>query len=884
MSRIQKMFSSKKPQLRRCAFCDKPGHNKSTCEAFRATLIVPQIESQKKAALITPIHFFVHHVHSSPTQSAHVVNLKKEQSSVLNQISAIGPKKYNSAFEDAYQKIKCAPEQNLSLPEGPRYFARTESFHKINQNIETTEMTSQEDNTNDDLPDFDRAVIEKLFKPASKKIEPVELKIEQIAPVQNIENKIPTDSFWKKIQTNYAKNSQNATQNFSLWLKENFIIQKMAGAMIIFAIILIVPGKASSYYADVELTKNKIVSDSTNGFLSLQNSTVALMQSDLPTAQTAINEALLNFGSAVDTMQSKHQILQKIASVIPVIENEVKSRQALLLAGQKIALGNTYLLKGAADSQANASSTLEERMDIVMQHLHYAIPNYQAAMADLNTVDISALPLNYQGPFKDFKNIFGAVLNDLQNLSDLGGSLKDVFGAQGQRRYLLVFQNPAELRPTGGFLGSFAIMDVKDGKITNLDVPAGGTYDLQGQLDQYEVPPTPLLLTNKRWEFQDANWFPDFSASAQKILWFYRHSRNVTADGVIAINASVLERLLAITGPISDEKRGLTISADSALSTIQKVVETGPEKTDHKPKQILSDLAPQFITHFQNSKPKDLVPLLMNLQDALSKKEIQAYFVDSNAQSAVEQMGWSGKILPTKSNQDYLAVFNTNIHGQKSDAKIQQTISHQAIIDSDGTILDTVVISRTHTGQAQEEMYGTENIDYLRVYVPQGSELVSATGFTWPDEASFYVPENFYKKDEFLSQTETEIKIDEHTGTRITNEFGKTAFGNWVITSPGQTSQIQFTYRLPFKITDLSNVDNNVWQKFINDKKFDYYQLVVQKQSGIESKFDSQIILPSNWQASHQEGENIELAQNGANIPTFVLSTDHVWGLVIKNK
>ena len=874
------MFNSKKPQLRRCAFCDKPGHNKSTCESYLSSLSV----QKNTPSTITPIHFFVHHVNSTPTQSSHVVNLRKESPSVLNQISAVGPKTYHSAFDEAYQKMKCAPEQNLSLPEGPRYFARTEKFQKINPVVENTETFVEEKNTSDDLPNFDRAVIEKLFKPASAKIEQIELKTENIAPVQNTEHKIPKDNFLEKIKTSYNKNFQSATQNFSLWLKENFIIQKMAGALIVFAIILIVPSKASSYYADVELTKNKIVSDSTNGFLSLQNSTVALMQADIPTAQTAINEALLNFGSAVDTMQTKHQILQKIVSVIPVVENEVKSRQALLLAGQKIALGNTYLLKGVADSQADASSTLEERMDIVMEHLHAAIPNYQTAMSDLNTVDISALPLTYQGPFKDFKNIFGAVLNDLQNLSDMGGSLKDIFGAKGQRRYLLVFQNPAELRPTGGFLGSFAVLDVKDGKILNLDVPAGGTYDLQGQLDQYLIPPSPLLLTNKRWEFQDANWFPDFSASAQKILWFYRHSRNVTADGVIAINASVLERLLAITGPISDSKRGLTISADSALSTIQKVVETGPEKTDHKPKQILSDLAPQFIEHFKNSKPKDLLPLLTNLQDALSKKEIQAYFVDQNAQSAVEQMGWSGEILPTKSNQDYLAVFNTNIHGQKSDAKIQQTINHQAIVDNDGTILDTVIITRTHTGQAQEDMYGATNIDYLRLYVPEGSELISASGFTWPDEASFYVPENFYTKDEFLNQTETEIKIDERTGTRITNEFGKTAFGNWVITTPGQTSQIQFTYRLPFKITGLNNNNNNVWQKIIDDKNFDHYQLVVQKQSGIESKFDSQIILPTTWQISHQEGDGIELAQNGANIPTFVLDTDHVWGLLIKNK
>lgn len=859
MSKIKKMFNKKRPQLRRCAFCDKSGHNKSTCEAYQASLIVPK----NTPAPFAPIKFFVHHVSGAPTHSPHIVNLKKQTDSILDQVQGVGPQTHtSSSFEDAYKKLKETSDHKLNYPD-------------FNQSTTTN-------NQSDDLSTFDKFATEKLFKPLnSKPALTSNFPTAKIKPVGGIfKLKQKYNNWAQTISTHF----ESATKDFSAWTKANFILQKMSAALIILAVILVVPGKANSYYQDVQLTKNKIVSDSTDGFVSLQNSTAALMQSNLPTAQLAINEALNSFGNAVETMQTKHQILQRIVSVIPVMDNEVKSRQNLLLAGQKIALGNTYLLKGMGESQNNTSSTLEERMDIIMEHLHAAIPNYQSAMDSLNSVDVSALPLEHQGPFKDFKNIFGAVLNDLKNLSDLGNSLKEVFGAQGQRRYLLVFQNPAELRPTGGFMGSFAIMDVKDGKILNLEVPPGGTYDLQGQLDQYITPPTPLLLTNKRWEFQDANWFPDFSVSAQKILWFYRHSRNTTADGVIAINASVLERLLAITGPITDTKRGLRISTDNALSTIQKVVETSPEKSDRKPKQILSDLAPQFIEHFKNSQPKDLIPLLTNLQDALSKKEIQAYFIDQTAQDAVDQMGWSGKILPTNSNQDYLAIFNTNIHGQKSDAKIEQKISHQAIVEDDGAISDTVIITRTHTGQNQEEMYGSPNIDYIRVYVPQGSELISASGFTWPDEANFHVPESYYKSDDLLNQTEKEIKIDERTGTRITQEFGKTAFGNWVVTTPGQTSQIQFTYRLPFKIDNLNGTTRDVWQKLLATKKVNPYQLVVQKQSGIDSGFESQIILPNDFQATHEQGTNIQLAKNGASINDFSLDTDHTWGLIIENK
>ena len=40
------------------------------------------------------------------------------------------------------------------------------------------------------------------------------------------------------------------------------------------------------------------------------------------------------------------------------------------------------------------------------------------------------------------------------------------------------------------------------------------------------------------------------------------------------------------------------------------------------------------------------------------------------------------------------------------------------------------------------------------------------------------------------------IGIDNKTGTRITAEFGKTVFGNWVTTNPGGESEIYFIYKL----------------------------------------------------------------------------------------
>jgi len=829
----------KKPQLRRCANCGKVGHNRSRCPDFA---ISDDTTPADMPFGPQPVKFFIHHVQNEHHQSRHVVDLKPHSTASWQNVESIKPEHSNNPEYHFYHELHEPKEEpaSLILPSTP---------------------------------------IQPVETPALPKIQPIKI----IGP-----------SFWQKTKTFFHekenifyKDITDAWHNLFILIKRIFAIKNLAAVAVVIIIAAIIPLQARSYYQNLKVTTDKIANNSTAGFLALQESTTAIFQSQLPTAQKSLLDALENFDAAVSEMQNNHQVLQKIASVVPLLGSEVKSRQKLITAGQKIALGNTYLLKGLSDSQANTNLTLTDRLAIIIVHLKASLPNYEQALADFNEVDVDSLPFEYQKDFEDFKTLFTSLVGDFKNLSALGSSLQEIFGGKGTRRYLLVFQNPYEIRPTGGFMGSFAIMDIKDGKIIKIDVPPGGSYDLQGQLNEYVEPPAPLLLANKRWEFQDSNWFPDFPTSADKMLWFYQHARNYTADGVIAINATVLERLLSIIGPITDSKRGLTITSDNALPTIQKIVETGPEKQDKKPKQILADLAPKFIEYFQNIQPSAAMPILVSLEEALTQKEVQAYFTDNSTESTVQSLGWGGQILPTKEFQDYLLAVNANIRGQKSDAQIKQTIVHQAVVDNDGTITDTVLIRREHTGIAGEKLYGQTNVDFIRLYVPLNSTLISAGGFTWPNEASFKAPESYYKKDTILRQTEKELGFDAESGTRITSEFGKTVFGNWIITEPGETSEVQFTYRLPFKAAVVQNtVPTEGWKNIFisNDNKIVRYQLIAQKQSGIDSAFESQIVFPSNWEPVWREGEHMKTAANGATITDVELKKDLVWSLIMQSK
>jgi hypothetical protein len=378
---------------------------------------------------------------------------------------------------------------------------------------------------------------------------------------------------------------------------------------------------------------------------------------------------------------------------------------------------------------------------------------------------------------------------------------------------------------------------------------------------------------NKRWEFQDSNWFADFPTAAEKIAWFYQHGRDTTVDGVIAVNASVLERVLNVLGPLSSEKFGLELSSSDALTKIQKQVEVDYDRTENKPKEIIDELAQQVLGRTQELNTVSAVRLAVELNEALTQKEILVYLRNGEGKSiGLSDFGWTGDVEQTKAGEDYLLVVNANVGGNKTDARMTQNIEHQTVVQGDGSMVDTVMITRENMGQDGEEFYGGNNIDYLRVYVPQGSELIDAGGFNYPPEGMFKVPEDWYQTDADLADVEKEEGIHTKTGTRITLEFNKTAFGNWVITPPGGKSVVYFTYKLPFT--------TSIGEK---SKNYSSYSLLAQKQSGVESKFVTRIIYPQGWRPVWGAGNDMDLASNGAEY-SGDLKGDKALGVVMERE
>ncbi|PJC53407.1 MAG: hypothetical protein CO029_02915 [Candidatus Magasanikbacteria bacterium CG_4_9_14_0_2_um_filter_41_10] len=655
---------------------------------------------------------------------------------------------------------------------------------------------------------------------------------------------------------------------------------------IVFAVALLalLPIPVFTTYQNIREDSQTVIYASTGAFVSLQESTTAALQADTETAQRTLQDALSQFATVEQFVEKDHRVLTNILSNIPILGDHITSRRAILSAGQQIALANTYVIKGLDDAEHAEDIPMTERLAIITNHLQQALPQYREAQRSLVSVNPSVLPADQQKLYKEFLLLYSALVDDLGDMTDLSRVVYDVFGGSDFRRLLVLFQNNNEIRPTGGFIGSFAMVDTQKGEIKNITIPGGGSYDIQGQLDVYLVPPIPLQLVNGRWEFQDVNWFFDFPTTARKAEQFVESAEGTTFDGTIAVNASVIERLLRVIGPVKASEYNMLLDADTVLPTLQSYVEDGHAE-DEAPKEILTAVLDQMLNAMQDIKPQQLLALLGELHEALSQKEIQVSLKEPASQARLTSFGWTGSVVKTSPRQDYLAVVATNVQGEKSDARIVQDIEQIAEVQEDGSVVEKVLVRRTHTGDPIEVHYGASNITYTRIYVPEGSVLLDAGGFTYPPEEAFHVPEEWYTKDPDLARIEHEVGIHRNTGTRITNEFGKTSFGNWMIVPAGESQEVWVTYRLPFSVVDTKQSQQHPLSSFLSHgpDAVSRYSLFIQKQSGVESSFRFDIRYPASWIPKWKSDDAIDFTSLGATIQTD-LSTDRVYGVAFETQ
>ncbi|MBI2634419.1 DUF4012 domain-containing protein [Candidatus Peregrinibacteria bacterium] len=582
-------------------------------------------------------------------------------------------------------------------------------------------------------------------------------------------------------------------------------------------LIIVVLNGFNVYYAGKKLAEN-ISAEAYEGYSYLIDAGKSATKIQFSEALKTFEKASRNFSDAKDQLW----FINTDRTFYAEYDNMGHAVTALLEGGKHFAKAGAYFLEAveefnkiplyfvarntagetehgsvSTDPLSSISSTVRNGLN----KTNIAIEEISAAAELIEKVDENRLPENIAARITFAKRKISEIIEILQSTSEHFPALLKLMGDGRIHRYLVLLQNNNEIRPSGGFIGSYAVVEVKDGYIEKLETY--DVYDIDNAYKPYIKPPEEFLNFTKNWRFRDSNYSQDFSLTAKKASWFLELEGGPKIDTVIAINQGLLRDMLEISGPVQVGNFG-KLTAENYNLLLSYVIESKMWGAED-PKHILK----VFIPAFKNAimKTEHLSRAGLKLYRALEQKHVMMYSSDDDIQAFFDAMGFSGRVHQTAEKEDYLSVINISFGGTKSDGFVEENISHDTSIAKNGDLIDEITIKRRHLWtddlyvQWRKTLaaYGITRLDdgiidilgrgrnavVIKIYVPDGSILMESNG---ADVVTKY--DSDLKKTYFL--TSMEMKY-------------------------GESGELKIKYRLPFTL-DFTSADT--------------YKLIVEKQPG----------------------------------------------------
>lgn len=518
----------------------------------------------------------------------------------------------------------------------------------------------------------------------------------------------------------------------------------------------------------------------------IKSSKENLLNADFELSRNKADQAQKHFASAKGEFNA---LTLPVSIVFPQKVNSfsyaLKSGESASGALENFAIGAKALssnLSGVVSPGANSQPLNLEEVQAAFSKAHF-----QASYAE----ELATLA-------KDGNVLAGkmtSLLEDLHNLSaasqtsyELANILPELTAAGSEKNYLVLVQNNAELRPGGGFIGNYAVVSFNDGKLISVDVD--DIYNIDGQLKEKIDPPLQLTqkLGVKQLYLRDSNWTVDFAINAKTARDFYKKETGRDVDGVIAIDLSFMQNLLAKIGPVKLDDYKEEISDQNLFDKGEYYAEIGFFPGSSQKKDFFASLTRNLIDKITSSLKdnKDsqdslspLIALVGTAAEGLSQKHLLVSLDSKTAQTFLKSKGWDNPLPPANyepaddsvQTRDFLAISEANIGANKVNRYLEREVDYQMTIGRDADLVANLTITYKNNSPNDSWPAGTY-VNYLRVYTPLGSGL-----------------------EDFRVDNVTDLKKVE-----VLSQANLTAYATLVEVPVKQTRTVTFKYRIPKNI------------------------------------------------------------------------------------
>ena len=416
---------------------------------------------------------------------------------------------------------------------------------------------------------------------------------------------------------------------------------------------------------------------------------------DLPAAQESFSRAEVSFQRAVDRAEGP---IGTLARAVPWLGNTSQTVTAMAGAGVSLSAAGSTLtgalleLPDGIGSLAPTGGVLPvDRYVDLAAAVDSARDGAAQATDELAAAPGPLVPQVVARALWDGQEQAAMLATDLDGISQLLRGLGSFAGVGAPRRYLVLAQNPAELRGTGGIWGAYALVTLRDGRATIS--PARPTQTLRDfPAGRVPSPSEEYARTYDQFggagSWQNMNATPDFPSAAKAALANYALGEGLELDGVLAADPFFLEALLEVTGPLRVPGVG-TVRADTVVDvTTNRAYARFDGATQRK--EILGAAATEALTRFLAMDDHGLARLKA-LGTSIASGHLRLYSTDPDVQGALATLGVDGALLPTTG--DLLSVSVNNGSGSKIDYYADRSVDYDVRLGGAGEAIASATVT-----------------------------------------------------------------------------------------------------------------------------------------------------------------------------------------------
>lgn len=508
-----------------------------------------------------------------------------------------------------------------------------------------------------------------------------------------------------------------------------------------------------------------------------------LDSADTARVRAATDEIQANVTLAVRTVDGP---LWDIASRVPFIGQNVDAVQRVthavdVLVDRALPAGLQFIAGTDFDRLTVEGGGIDLEP---FRQVQSAIPEIAAAFADAQSIvapiDTSTLLPEVSESISDILDFIDLATPALGVAEKYLPTLLDMAGSAGTRTYLLLFQNNAEIRATGGNPAASMIVTLTDGKLGYVDQASSQTfYDAGTQGNEYVPLPadtTGLYLPTLTRNSQDFTFTPDFPTTAQLFQALWTHTTGATFDGVVSIDPVVLSHMLSVSGPVT-LSTGEQLTAENAVKALlSDAYERYPVGADSD--AFFADAARQVFGQLTTSS-WDPLQMLAALERSAEEQRLYLAFTDPAAQALAVEFGLDGALAGDTATQTQVGIYLNDSAVSKLDYHLATSVT--ATCDAAARTITTTM--SLHNG-ITDDIRSNYTLGYRnwRFGVPRTTMILDVLFFAPPGaQITQVVP----------------VRGDVPRWERSGVEKGNTAVSKTVFVGKGDTEVVSFTVALP---------------------------------------------------------------------------------------